>query len=118
MGGFYFEVFVDEWDLDKTVTVDFHTDDIAFPKHACNNVKVRRFASRFDSRFALRYVSPQECDPPPPSVPVAILHFFMLSLQKWRLPNPLAPPLCDVCHTAMVRWRSHGNMTDPSLPPS
>lgn len=39
-GGFYMEVYVDGWDIDKTVTMDFHTADIAFPKHACQNVKV------------------------------------------------------------------------------
>lgn len=39
-GGFYLEVWVDGWDVDKTVTIDFHTDEIEFPKHACQTVKV------------------------------------------------------------------------------
>ena len=29
------EVYVDGWDVDKTITLDFHTPDIEFPKHAC-----------------------------------------------------------------------------------
>ena len=40
VGGFYMEVFVDGWDVDKTITLDFHTSDIEFPKHACQNVRV------------------------------------------------------------------------------
>ena len=40
VGGFYMEVYVDGWDVDKTLTLDFHTADIEFPKHACQNVRV------------------------------------------------------------------------------
>ena len=40
VGGFYMEVYVDGWDVDKTITLDFHTPDIEFPKHACQNVRV------------------------------------------------------------------------------
>ena len=40
VGGFYMEVWVDGWDIDKTITIDFHTTDIEFPKHACQNVRV------------------------------------------------------------------------------
>ena len=40
VGGFYMEVYVDGWDVDKTITLDFHTADIEFPKHACQNVRV------------------------------------------------------------------------------
>ena len=40
VGGFYMEVYVDGWDVDKTVTLDFHTSEIEFPKHACQNVRV------------------------------------------------------------------------------
>ena len=40
VGGFYMEVWVDGWDVDKTVTIDFHTTEIEFPKHACQNVRV------------------------------------------------------------------------------
>ena len=46
VGGFYMEVWVDGWDVDKTVTIDFHTPEIEFPKHACQNVRVRRAAWR------------------------------------------------------------------------
>ena len=46
VGGFYMEVYVDGWDVDKTVTIDFHTPEIEFPKHACQNVRVRRAAWR------------------------------------------------------------------------
>ena len=42
VGGFYMEIWVDGWDVDKTVTIDFHTREIEFPKHACQNVRVRR----------------------------------------------------------------------------
>ena len=42
-GGFYMEVLVDGWEAEKTVTVDFHTEDIAIPKHACQNVRVVDF---------------------------------------------------------------------------
>ena len=38
-GGFYLEVWVDGWDVDKTVTIDFHTDEIEFPKHARQTVR-------------------------------------------------------------------------------
>ena len=34
------QVWVDGWDVDKTITMDFHTPDIEFPKHACQNVRV------------------------------------------------------------------------------
>ena len=40
VGGFYMEVYVDGWDVDKTITLDFHTPEIEFPKHACQNVRV------------------------------------------------------------------------------
>ena len=40
VGGFYMEVYVDGWDVDKTLTMDFHTAEIEFPKHACQNVRV------------------------------------------------------------------------------
>jgi len=40
VGGFYMEVYVDGWDVDKVITLDFHTADIEFPKHACQNVRV------------------------------------------------------------------------------
>ena len=40
VGGFYMEVYVDGWDIDKTITMDFHTEEIEFPKHACQNVRV------------------------------------------------------------------------------
>ena len=40
VGGFYMEVYVDGWDVDKTITLDFHTSEIEFPKHACQNVRV------------------------------------------------------------------------------
>ena len=40
VGGFYMEVWVDGWDVDKTLTLDFHTAEIEFPKHACQNVRV------------------------------------------------------------------------------
>ena len=40
VGGFYMEVYVDGWDVDKTITLDFHTAEIEFPKHACQNVRV------------------------------------------------------------------------------
>jgi len=43
-GGFYMEVYVDGWDVDKTVTMDFHTSEIEFQKHACQNVKVVAFS--------------------------------------------------------------------------
>ena len=33
VGGFYMEVYVDGWDVDKTITLDFHTAEIEFPKH-------------------------------------------------------------------------------------
>jgi len=39
-GGFYMEVYVDGWDVDKTITLDFHTAEIEFPKHACQNVRI------------------------------------------------------------------------------
>ena len=37
----WWQVWVDGWDIDKTVTLDFHTADIEFPKRACQNVKVK-----------------------------------------------------------------------------
>ena len=45
VGGFYMEVWVDGWDVDKTVTIDFHTDEIEFPKHACQFGLVRGSAA-------------------------------------------------------------------------
>ena len=52
VGGFYMEVWVDGWDVDKTVTIDFHTDEIEFPKHACQTVKVAPRARRLRDRLA------------------------------------------------------------------
>ena len=52
VGGFYMEVWVDGWDVDKTVTIDFHTDEIEFPKHACQTVKVAPPARRLRDRLA------------------------------------------------------------------
>ena len=33
-------MWVDGWDVDKTITLDFHTAEIEFPKRACQNVQV------------------------------------------------------------------------------
>ena len=52
VGGFYMEVWVDGWDVDKTVTIDFHTDEIEFPKHACQTVKVAPRARRLRDPLA------------------------------------------------------------------
>ena len=57
VGGFYMEVYVDGWDVDKTITLDFHTPDIEFPKHACQ-VRV----------------------PPPPPLPIQPSHTLLLLL--------------------------------------
>lgn len=43
MGGFYMEVLVDGWDVDKTVTIDFKTSDLGLGPHACQNVRVVGF---------------------------------------------------------------------------
>ena len=37
------EVFVDGWDIEKTVTIDFKTPDIGLGPHACQNVRVVGF---------------------------------------------------------------------------
>eukprot|EP00962_Isochrysis_galbana_P039032 scaffold13968_cov119-Isochrysis_galbana.AAC.1 len=43
MGGFYMEVLVDGWDVEKTVTIDFKTSDLGLGPHACQNVRVVGF---------------------------------------------------------------------------
>ena len=59
VGGFYMEVYVDGWDVDKTITLDFHTPDIEFPKHAC---QVRPTTTTTTSHPTLSH------PPPPPLI--------------------------------------------------
>lgn len=64
VGGFYMEVWVDGWDVDKTVTIDFHTPEIEFPKHACQNVRVRH-ATLAEPRRAMPLCMRSQLRPPP-----------------------------------------------------
>ena len=138
VGGFYMEVWVDGWDVDKTVTIDFHTPEIEFPKHACQNVRVRRAAWRrrtlplstrvVPSNSALPLTSclarvggglhGHVCDVAPPAAALDLLRELRLRSQRCKHRQFVSPPTVPA-HVDFGRgcrpWQAHGPSTSALL---
>ena len=133
VGGFYMEVWVDGWDVDKTVTIDFHTPEIEFPKHACQNVRVRRAAWRSRTLplctpiHALNSALPltsclarvggglhgHVCDTAPPAAALDLLRELRLRSQRCerRQPSPPTVPAHVDFGCGCRPWQAHGPST-------